>query len=182
MAAASVIRRRWQDRGSEDLANAIDHLLSSGSQSRGERHLHPVASGMVEECAMGHRSSEHLLKAKRLGTELDRCMRAARWADLVLDGVRAVATELHNIGPTSQSESLGPERDPTKDPRIGALRGLPRIDCLVDKPTTNRVDVLVERLLDVDQPALTRTEAEVLEGRDQHLDLAVHQVRPAGST
>lgn len=102
-------------------------------------------------------------------------MRAARRADLVLDGVRTVATELDGIGPTPQSESLGPERDPTKDPRVGALRGLPGIDRLVGEPTSDRVDVLVERLLDVDQPALARTEAEVFEGRDHHLDWAVHR-------
>jgi len=105
---------------------------------------------MVEERAKRNRSSEHLLEAKRLSTELDRRMRAARRADLVLDGVRTVPTEFDDVGPTAQSEPFGPKRDPAEDPCVRALRCLRRVDHLVGEPASDRVDVLVERLHDVD--------------------------------
>lgn len=113
-------------------------------------------------------SLEHLLKAKRLGRELQIVIDpAAPLAMLVFDGIhRTVGMKLHDIAAAGQAQPPAPHRQSIFHPHSGAYLMSLLIDTLVLEAATQRVDVLSKRLLHVNQRALARAVAVVLQGGD----------------
>ncbi|BDG59303.1 hypothetical protein caldi_03930 [Caldinitratiruptor microaerophilus] len=73
---------------------------------------------------------------------------------LVLDRVGDLAVKLNHIGLTNEAQSVRPEYKPAFN-SDASFDGYPRnVDTLVDGATSERVQVLIEGLLKVDQRTL----------------------------
>jgi len=120
---------------------------------------------VIIDCTIWDFVPSHLLQTERLSTKLQIVVPPLpAWATLILNGVRGIAAEFDYISPANQAEVFGPQRESTLDPHVisyflGAL-----VDTLVEHMSLHRVDVLLKNLLDVNQGALARAVAVMLQG------------------
>lgn len=154
------------------------HCIGGGhhlrAQFRCDRH-DPAALGTgVVQRALKHRVSGHELKAESLGGQLQviarcnvRCLVAQ--AVFVLHRVRraAVAVKFHHVRFTDQTQLVMPERQGTLDPQTRCQLHTRLIRPRVNGVAAKRVNVVVKRLLQVDQCTLARAVGPVLQSAER---------------
>jgi len=89
---------------------------------------------------------------------------------LVFDRERAGCPELDEVGFAPNPQAFGPKRDIAGGADAGGDRISARIDTLMRELAANREEVLLERLLKVDQSTLPRTVAKVFDRRDGDIE------------
>ncbi len=78
---------------------------------------------------------------------------------------RAVGLELDHVGLADQAQRIVPQRQRPLDPQPGAHLDAGLVDRAVYCLPTQRVQVVVERLLQMNEPTLARAVGPVLQGR-----------------
>src|SRR2546428_13175385 len=89
---------------------------------------------------------------------------------LILDGVGTVRAKLHQIGLAPQPKAVRPHGNASRCANAPSHAIVTSIDTLVRQATANRKEVLIEGLLHVDEGALARAVAVMLDGRDRNLN------------
>jgi hypothetical protein len=110
---------------------------------------------------------KHLFQTNSLGAKLKFLVSAlSMLSRLVLDRIRGITVELHDIRPAGKVQPLGPDRQGPlhSHARFGARSRL--IHALMHIASAHGVNVLVPDVLKVDQRALARAVAVVLQGGD----------------
>lgn len=119
----------------------------------------------MEDRALLHRPDEHVFQTHGLGGELEVIVQfLPLGAVLELYGEhRAVGMELDQIGFSDEIEVVAPQwkRSLNTHACLGFVAG--RIDQMVHCLSTRRVNIVGERLFQMNQPALSRTIGPVLE-------------------
>ena len=111
--------------------------------------------------------SGHLLKTQSLSAELEIIMfLLSAWPVFVFDRVGRLAVKLNDIGPSDQPQGVRPERQRPlhTDARLNRMLGFVHLS--MNGPTSEGVQVFIERLFYMNQSALARTVAVVLQSGD----------------
>jgi len=87
---------------------------------------------------------------------------------LVLDGERGAVVELDHVGLADEAEPVGPQGQGPLNADTPVPLAVGAVDGLVDGAAAERVEVLVPGLVQVDQAALARAVAPVLQRRDDN--------------
>jgi hypothetical protein len=165
LTTALIVDRRWQGSALQHAAHGgsgLHHLLP---QIVGNRHLPPAVRAGVVNGAPADALASHLFQAQRLCRQLNIIMLAlAPRPVLVFDRVRgSVRKELDDIRFAHQPETVAIQGQRAHAANVPLYRKARRIDLGVHRLPASGVHVVGEGLLLVNQGALARTIAPVLQ-------------------
>ncbi len=130
----------------------------------------------MEDGAARYLSTRHLLEAQRLRCNLQVVVSLPTPRSVfVLHRERTpVGREFHEVGLADEAEPVTPERHASFDTNRTVPFRSGFIHQTVDRPSAGGIQILRERLLDVNQRALARAIAPVLQGRNRHQIAIAH--------
>lgn len=123
-----------------------------------------MAAGVIDRAAR-HGVAEHVFQAQRLGGELDVVVNLLSFGTVFEFHwkYRAVRVKFHQIRLADQAQPIRPERQRAFHFHPGLHLVTGRIDQVMHSLAARGVDVVRERLFQMDQAALARTVGPVLE-------------------
>ena len=134
----------------------------------------------MEDRALRHVLPGHFFETQGLGAELQVVVfLLAPRPVFVFDRVGRGAVKLHDVGPPGQSQCRRPERQSPLHADAFFDRMLGFVHLSMHGPAPEGVQVLVERLFLMNQGALPRTVAIVLQGGD-HDEVVVRPIGRSG--
>ena len=164
---ARIVHRRRQGRGRQRPTDGDYRLRDFFAEGGREVYDAPAPGTMVEDRPLRNVLPRHFFEAQGLGAELQVVVfLLAPRPVFVFDGVGRGAVELDDVGPTGQPQRRRPKRQGPFHADAFLDRVLGFVHLPMHGPAPKGVQVLVERLLLMNQGALPRTVAIVLQGGD----------------
>lgn len=183
--------RRRRDARREQRMRRCRARLGFPAQRLIERHVEAMARLAIEQRAARNRAAEHLLEADRLRAELHRVavvffrfaalifyrkrLPASRFARQRAAGLAAM--KFHDIRLPRQAEPRRRERHAPRRNHVAALFAPRLMHPLVQDISQRRQTVLLPRLFDMNQGALTRAKQIMLQRRQHQIVVFVIHLR-----
>jgi hypothetical protein len=138
-------------------------------------------AGSVKNRASGYWTTQHFFQANCLRSQLDVVVQLLPFGTVLeLDGIyTGVWVKLDQVGDTDQVEPITPHRQSPFNPHARFDFVPRRIDKVMHCLPASCVDVVLERLLLMNQPALTRAVDPMLQGRERDFICGICHLKPS---
>jgi hypothetical protein len=181
-AAAAFLDRRWQEFRCEHGADLGHGLRHARAQCGVDSHCHSALRNRIEGRTLGHGATGHFLQPQGQHSTLQGVVslpHLGRAPGSVFDRIgRPIGSELDRVGFTDQGAPFAGPWQGALDAYVGAGFEPRRAQCGAHRPAVQPVQVLRERLLQVDQPALAGQQLQPCKAAFGTGSSAIRRVRP----